>query len=92
MGAGRGTVMSYSPAAVQTPTTPTQNSWETAGLAVLLVVAVALLALIVGRTLDDRRTVGGATTARTSLQVVQPRPLAVSDAGGAIHHRGGNQP
>ena len=84
--------MSYSPAAVQTPTTPTHNGWETAGLAVLLVVAVALLALVVGRALDDRHSVVGATTARTSLQIVHPTPLALSGAGGAIHHRGGNQP
>jgi len=84
--------MSYSPAAVQTPTTPAQETWATAGLAVLLVAAVAILALIVGRTLDDRRPARSSTTARTSLQVVQPASVALSDAGGTIHHRGGNQP
>jgi len=81
--------MSYSPAAVQTPATPTHESWTAAAEAVLLFAALALLGLIVGRALDDRQSPGGATTARTSFGVVQP--LSGSGLGGSIHFRGGNQ-
>jgi heme/copper-type cytochrome/quinol oxidase subunit 3 len=82
--------MSYSPPAIQTPDTPTRDSWTTAGLAVLLIAAVAMFGLLVGRYLDDRHTAGGQTTARTSAGTVQP--LAAIDLGGSVHHRSGNQP
>ena len=82
--------MTYSPAAVQTPPTANHETWTTAAEALLLFLAVALLGLLVGRTLDDRQPARGATTVRTSLGFVQPS--GATDLGGTIHHRGGNQP
>ena len=88
--------MSYSSAGVQSQAPPTEApptpvAWMTATLMVLLAAVVFVLVYLVADRLDDRSSGGGTTTARTSL----PGPavaLAGSDLGGAIHHRGGNQP
>ena len=90
--------MSYSPAGVQsqappTETPPTQVSWTTATLMVLLAAVVSVLIYLVTERLDDRSPGGGTTTARTSSVPGPSVSLAGIDlGGGTIHHRSGNQP
>lgn len=84
--------MASSSAGVQSPPTPTQVDWTTAGLVVLLAAALSVLAIFAGQRLGDGHRVGGATTARTSAGFAPATSLAGTDLGGSVLHRSGNQP
>ena len=88
--------MSHSPAGVRSSLGPsssamrvTDQRWLVAAAVVLLAVALAVLGL--ATRLDDGPAVrrSAVTTARTLGPIVA---LSGSDAGGAIHHRSGDQP
>ena len=81
--------MAYAPAGAQTLARPSERNWVTAIVAVTAAATLGVVGFAVGRSIDDERHVGGATTARTAPA---PASLDRTDLGGSIHHRGGNQP
>jgi hypothetical protein len=88
--------MSLSPAQInrRAAIEPTDWSWTTAVLVVLAAVALTVGGIALGSSLDDGRQVRrlGETTPRTTVAPAAVSSLDMTDLGGSIHHRGGNQP
>lgn len=89
--------MSLSPAQVngRVAIEPTDRSWTTVAVVAFAAVAVTVGGIALGSSLDDGRQ--GQRLGETTPRTTAAAPAAVSsldmtDLGGSIHHRGGNQP
>ena len=88
--------MSLSPAQInrRAAIEPTDRRWTTVAVVAFAAVAVTVGGIALGSSLDDGNQVRrlGDTTPRTTAGPAAVASLDMTDLGGSIHHRGGNQP